>query len=406
MKTHAVKLTVSLAPIDPPAGAPTPAPTTVEVKDTLELRRSIAALPFAPPKPPSTFAAPKSVALAAALRGAHMLVATDDQGRTAKIRVEDTDDEGSLFERLGGIMADLGVNEADTLAAPLADATRLNPTQMTVLQDTSARAAFRSKEAMPKLLKRMRKLGFDKAATKRVLDYMRRAPITLNFNPDKSLHVDTSPSGAQTQLAVDRTKFTIDAFLADGFYRNQFETLITNGSHAPFWGGARDGWERTIFMGGYHTHPLVPDERPKYGASNAFGAVAGPAASYGACYFVLKEAVRERTTFTPKNSSRCQAQQVGTSVSFAHVLLELKDKQIERLHEMASGAGKLDPTRSWTYVEAQIHGPIAFAEDIAEIVVNTKFKGTDYEAKLRELAAKAGATIKWHDGKTVTEDVK
>jgi hypothetical protein len=337
----------------------------------------------------------------AALRGAHLLVATDQTGRTASVRVEEGDNELTLFERLGHMMTALGVEETDTVGMPLADSARLNPTQLAVVQDTRARAAHRSHAAMPKLLQRLSTLGLDAAACERMLDYMKRAPITVNFNPDKSLQ--PTHANAST-LAVDRSLFTIDAYLADGFYRNQFETQITSGASTGYWGGSRDQWERTIFMGGYHAHPLVPQERPKYGASNATGLVAGPAGQYGSCYFVMKESARERTTLTPRNSSGCTAEQVGTSDACAHLLSELSADELKRINEMSQG-GALRDQRIWTYIEAQIHGPISFAEDIAEIVIHTKFKTTPYEAKLRELAARSGATIKWHDGKVVIADV-
>ena len=216
-------------------------------------------------------------------------------------------------EKLGnpasGSVAASSVNPADRSG----DLCRLNKTQRSVLQATRERAAVNSAAAHPLLLERLKGGGFSESELEGMLKYLReRAQITINFNPDKIL-----PN------AIDGTKNKlIDAFLADGRYRNQFESGISGGSLTAFAGGSRDFWEKTIFANGYHGHPLVPEERPKYGALNSTRAVSGGAPTYGTCYMILKEGVGQRTTFTGQDSGGCQADAVGTIDHLEHVLLE------------------------------------------------------------------------------------
>lgn len=46
-------------------------------------------------------------------------------------------------------------------------------------------------------------------------------------------------------------KSVAEALLEQGKYKNQFETLISNGSISAFRSGERDVWENRIFGGAY-----------------------------------------------------------------------------------------------------------------------------------------------------------
>lgn len=301
------------------------------------------------------------------------------------------------------------VTSAD-VASPVADVSgdlsRLNDTQRAVLRDTAARAATHSAAAHAALLEKVKGLGFGEEALKTCLEYIRtKAPITINFNPDKRVADTSAPVGPDYWSVTEDPsgRRLIDALLADGSYRNQFETRNTSGSFAPYEGGCRDGWEKTIFAGGYHGHPLIPQERPKYGALNAVRDTNGGAASYGRCYFVLKDGVRGRTTFTPRNSSGCKENEVGTVDHFEHVL---NAQDVAALVDIALGRRRR-ASLGWfggAYIEAQVHGPVEFDKDVAAVVVNTMFRGTEYETKLREFARKYRVPLQWTDGERVTDD--
>ena len=270
---------------------------------------------------------------------------------------------------------------------------RLNDTQKAALLDADAHAATLSSNAHVQLVARLQTLGYSETDLNTALDFIRdRAPVTINFNPDMA----TATAG----------KTVLDAFLEGDLYKNQFETQITGGSNTAYPGGARDNWEKTIFRGDYHTHPLISEERPKYGALSAQLNPSGGANAYGTSYFVLKQGVKNRTTFTPVNSSGAQADDVGTAVHFEHLLANprLSDQKLKGIMDVALGRSH-GQIVDRNYIEAQIHGTVDFEKDIAKLVANLQFKGNEvYEPKLRAFAQKHHLPIEWTNGIAVYDD--
>ncbi|MBK8011101.1 MAG: DUF3626 domain-containing protein [Deltaproteobacteria bacterium] len=285
------------------------------------------------------------------------------------------------------------------------DLSRLNSTQRSVIEDVKRKAALRSDEARERLMTKGAALGYSPREIDLVLDYVRSvAPIVVHFKPDKPLQQTTrgtSSAPGSTSLeysvAVGRDQNVIDAFMVDPHYRNQFETGITSGSPSAYAGGGRDGWEKTIFEQGYHRHPLIASERPKYGAMNASWKPAGPAQSYGACYVILKRGIRNRTTLTPGDSSCARAADVGTAESFAHVLAGLPDQRFRDVCSVALGYDGSASSDWYPYIEAQVHGPIDFAKDVQRLVIDADYLGTPFEAKMRSWAETNGFPVSWHD---------
>ena len=78
---------------------------------------------------------------------------------------------------------------------------------------------------------RPRLVGADAAAAA-----LRRAPVTINFHPDRLL-----ADGRPVALALRD----------EGVYRSQFETRISNGGLTAYPGGDRDRWEAAMFGGAY-----------------------------------------------------------------------------------------------------------------------------------------------------------
>jgi hypothetical protein len=216
------------------------------------------------------------------------------------------------------------------------------------------------------------------------------------------MRVSSSSAGNYT-VPVARDRLLIDAFMADTNYRNQFETGLTSGSPTAYEGGSRDTWEKTIFEGGYHGHPLVAAERPKYGAMNPSWRPFGPATSYGECYLIMKRGIRNRTTLTASDSSGCRADGVGTAQDFQHVLNATPDTRFKAILDTALGYDAPNDT-AYPYLEAQIHGPVEFKQDVERLVIDTKHKGTEIETKLRAWAEANGFPVSWHDRKEIHVD--
>lgn len=277
----------------------------------------------------------------------------------------------------------------------------LTRTQRTVLTTMQALAEKRSVASYELTLARLAGFGISKADVDLALENLKTAKIQIHFNPEKALvisempvnqrgPVPADPPKLDYKVKVDRSQRVIDAYLQDDRFRNQFETGITDGSPTAFPGGRRDGWERTFFQGLYHQGAFNPDERPKYAALNPTDRPNGMASQYGACYFELKPHVRERVTITPRNTSWCTEDMLGTLEHAAHVLFNMEPAYVK-----AIAHGDKEHAGDWLYMEAQVHGAIEFAKDIERLSADAKYKGTPYQAKLETFCANNGIALAW-----------
>lgn len=90
-------------------------------------------------------------------------------------------------------------------------------------------------------------------------------------------------------------RLVIESMAADGIYRSQFETGISNGGLTAFVGGDRWRWESRLFDGRYDDAPT--SARPVYGAWNRRGDPYGGAIRFGSAYLRLRPEVTARSTF-------------------------------------------------------------------------------------------------------------
>jgi hypothetical protein len=169
-------------------------------------------------------------------------------------------------------------------------------------------------------------------------------------------------------------RMVIESMAADGIYRSQFSTGISNGGLTAFHGGDRWRWESRLFAGRYDARPGTA--RPVYGVWNRWADVYGGAIRFGSSYLRLKPETVERATFCFPDSAREPAD-FGDRAVLPH-LCALAD---------ASGCDDLDD-----YVEAHIHGPIRLAVDA--VVLDPSFAGTPVEAAAQRL----GCPIEYHPG--------
>jgi hypothetical protein len=213
------------------------------------------------------------------------------------------------------------------------------------------------------------------------------APVTVNFHPDRL-------------LADGRT--VAEHLAAEGVYRSQFETRISNGGLTAFAGGDRDVWEQRMFPGVY----AGDVGRPIYGALNLAGYPDGASPRFGSCHLVLAPHVSERATFS-HGDSFTEPTVFGTASTFGAVWAALLDEVSRRGSALNLPAGsprewvaalsapRVGPGRAMDdYVEAQIHGGLTLAEDVTAVVADPSFRGTAVEAQLRSL----GPELRWAPG--------
>ncbi|KAK0648519.1 hypothetical protein B0T16DRAFT_427611 [Cercophora newfieldiana] len=184
----------------------------------------------------------------------------------------------------------------------------------------------------------------------------RTARVALHFHPDR-------PVGDHPSVTA--------ALLADGIYRSQFETGISNGGLSARPGGARDEWERGLFGGGYHGQ------------------------GFGSSWFVLKGEVLPRCTFTFGGSAD-EPKWKGTMDEFDGVLAgALEDAFIRESGEKIR-TGNLD-----YYVEAQVHGEVRLDRDVEALVADPSFRDTEVGVEMAALAERFGFPLQWHVGSEI-----
>ncbi|MDB5215826.1 MAG: hypothetical protein JWO86_3753 [Myxococcaceae bacterium] len=220
--------------------------------------------------------------------------------------------------------------------------------------------------------------------------------MTLNFHPDR--------------LLADG-RMVVEALLEVGRYKNQFETGLSNGSRTAFAGGARDGWEETLFGGAYHEPVAEASERPKYGALDVMHHADGGSPRFGSCYVVLRAHVNARCTFTWGDSHLGPAD-VGVADAFDSILAAMLESAdvtggvlaarltVPELVERVSRAAAVGPVGRALddYIEAQVHGTIELSRDVEALVVDPAFEGTEVGARLRELCERHAIEHRVHPG--------
>lgn len=167
-----------------------------------------------------------------------------------------------------------------------------------------------------------------------------------------------------------RGGMVIESMAATGCYRSQFATGISNGGLTAFPGGDRWRWESRLFSGRYDEGPA--SARPVYGAWNRRADPYGGSIRFGSAYLRLRSDVLDRATFCFPDSV-FEPVDVG-SRELLPDLCRLADAAVH------GGSDVLDD-----YVEAHVHGPVRFETDVAALVLDPCFEGSDVEATAQQL---------------------
>jgi len=221
------------------------------------------------------------------------------------------------------------------------------------------------------------------------------ARLTMNFHPDRR----------------DRHGRTVaEGLLDDGRYRPQSETGISNGGRSAVPGGHRTRWETDLFADVYEDSS---DPRPVYGALDLTSDVHGGSPRFGSSFVVLDPECFDRATFCV-GDSHVGPTDIGTIDEFTSILAGLvevcasgdgfgRGLTPERLLDLVeSGTDRPSASRDLDhYVEAQVHGTVDLARDVAAIVVDPSFVGSRVEADLRVASERFGFGLVWHEGSEV-----
>jgi hypothetical protein len=292
----------------------------------------------------------------------------------------------------------------------------LSPAQAAALRHVDDIARDKQAKSLSSIVAIFKRAGLTLDNYNETVESVRRhARIVAHFHPDRF-------GGKPTNV--------VDCLLAEGVYRNQFETGLSSGSPTAFPGGERDEWERVLFGGAYHVEGVLVSERPKYGSLELVRFPDGPAPRFGSCYFVLR-GVGPRTSITFMGSEHPHAMdRVGTLAEpdavMAALLAEIEDGGIatpdwppfraptlgvanitvSRFCDILKTLSARRPNISLgepgrvldTGIEAQIHGPVQLERDIELLVADPAFAPTRVGQSLVELADKYGFDLQWHRG--------
>ena len=177
-------------------------------------------------------------------------------------------------------------------------------------------------------------------------------------------------------------RWVIDSMAADGAYRSQFETGVSNGGLTAFVGGERWRWESRLFEGRYDDAPV--SARPIYGTWNRRFDPYGGAIRFGSSYLRLRPETTGRSTFCFPDSALEPADVGGPDL-------------LPHLSRMADNSG-LDHLNE--YVEAHVHGGVRFDTDVESVVLDPCFAGTDVE----DAALRLGCQVEFHPGFRASPD--
>jgi hypothetical protein len=180
---------------------------------------------------------------------------------------------------------------------------------------------------------------------------------------------------SEGRLAIQLPSETLDKVLDDGRYKSQFETNSSMGMFDP---DERAEAENAIF--GYPTDPNeAPEDRPIYGFmagknSNEFPRIS---ASYGDATIILKDEVKDRSTFTVGDSlDNTHMGKIPTTVPMpvnapSHEACPLDYMAEDFPHQWeVQGAEYINTMQGagrCGYIETQIHGGVRLG-DIKEIL--------------------------------------
>lgn len=294
---------------------------------------------------------------------------------------------------------------------------RLSASQRAALRHVEAAARRVEATDRARIADLLARAGCDPDNYARALECVRvHARIALHFHPDRFRLKSTTVA---------------EALLEGGVYRNQFETGLSSGSISAFPGGARDAWENILFGGAYHADGVTNPERPKYGALELVRYPDGSIPRFGSCYFVLRQSVAKRTSFTFMGSEDPRATERLGTIGRMHSVMAALLAEIEQggmacppwppyraptlgvgkltiprllhvLHELAQprkdpATGKAGRVLD-TEIEAQLHGPIDLHRDVELLVVDPSFAVSATGAVLRELAQRFDIPLCWHCG--------
>lgn len=280
----------------------------------------------------------------------------------------------------------------------------LRDSQIHALNYISNYAKYKKETAVKDINSILKMSNIDTDLFESVISKIKKnARISIHFHPDR---------------LTNDLKSVSESLLESGFYKNQFETLISNGSVSAYSGGERDLWEQKLFNGTYKSEEDNIN-RPKYGSLNLMLHGDGSSPRFGSCYFLLKPEISKYATYTYMDSHQ-DPDEKGTYEEFDYIISALLTEIFNR--DYALGEKNLtvtkfinhilknidkpfeetfnkNPSRNLNhYIEAQIHTDISLKDDVEILVIDPAFINTNTGKVLEEVCNKYDIKMYFHNG--------
>lgn len=278
----------------------------------------------------------------------------------------------------------------------------LSQEQKRALAVQANQACTNHQKAYGSLLARIQKLGYQEADLQKCFDYLdQQAPLTINLAPNVNV--------GDSEISVFKS------LQDDGRYKNLWERggkRATNPKAPKRSPGFFLHKESKTFQSEYNR--TQARERPKYGALNPLKLSEGGAAVFGRGVLILKQEVKDRTTYVPRDSRFTQMNQVGFQGAMAGCLAAKQDDYLDQLMQVA--LGRSDQGRyvaekapgaftGSNYIEAHIHGDINLATDLSGVALDRRYQGTRYAQDAEDFARHFNVPIEWYGEKSPTQEV-
>jgi len=285
---------------------------------------------------------------------------------------------------------------------------RLNPRQQSVLASARDQAATDAGANEAKAKEQILKAGVPAqqvdAVLKEVTDYIRDATPTINFNPSHG---------------------KLDLYeKIEGYSPNWMAPKETIEQETPGYLNKRNLVEQNFF--GYDDDPHESgkkEDRPVYASANLGEAVSGGAEQYGYSYFELNDEVKDRSTYSQRDTysgfdvrdtngpsapkaEGSTVQNIGTREHLEGVIADMAPEKLSAIIAQMHGDKGVRGQEANQYVELHIHGGIDWSKDIKRIVIDRAIvkQGSRLEQHLMRFAGQYHIPLAFYDHKKWVDD--
>ncbi len=229
-----------------------------------------------------------------------------------------------------------------------------SPRQQGIFQNLAQQAKAKAKENRDKAIAKVEQCEnvtpqTAEATLDLILDYIKKAPSTINFKAGNIMNVYEMTPGYQNSWALGKPTDKSDVEYFE--HRNKVEQEKFGFDDDPSQGS---NWQ----------------DRPVYAGANMGEAVPGAAEQYGGSYMVLKESAKARATYAQKDTFSKGIENIGTYEHMEGIIADMDVEKIQKILDMATGKKGARAMDSNEQVEVHIHGPVRWDQDIEKLVID------------------------------------